>query len=189
MSSHGFSWWIRRQWQNPEAIFRRIGLKPNQVFVDMGCGDGFFTIPAAYIVGENGKVYSLDIDKDAVSAVRERARREGLKNIVTRVGNAEETMFCEGCGDIVFFANDLHDFEDPSKVLSNARRIIKASGRLVDVDWKKKSMLMPGPPLRIRLSETEASNLIKKAGFDIEMVGEVGPYHYIIIAKPVSSKG
>jgi len=160
-----------------------INLKPNQVFADICCSDGFFAIPAAQIVGKNGKVYALDIDKNAISVLKERAKKEELKNIVTTVGNAEETVLCEECGDIVFFANDLHDFRDQSKVLANARRTIKASGRLVDVDWKKKSMLMPGPPPRIRLSETEASNLIKNAGFDIETIGEAGPYHYIIIAK------
>jgi ubiquinone/menaquinone biosynthesis C-methylase UbiE len=188
LSSHGFSWRLRRHWQNPEAILSIVGLKPNQVFMDIGCGDGFFAIPAARIVSEKGRIYALDVDKDAISVVEERAKKEGLKNIVTRVGKAEKTVFCEACGDIIFLADDLHDFEDPSRVLANARRMVKAGGRLVDVDWKKKYMLMPGPPIRIRPSETEASNLIKKAGFEIEIVGEAGPYHYIIIAKTMSSQ-
>ena len=65
--------------------------------------------------------------------------------------------------------------------------MIKPDGRLVDLDWKKKNMTMPGPPLQIRLSEEEASNLIKTNGFEIETIEDVGPYHYIIIAKPTSS--
>lgn len=184
MSSNGFFWWLRKHWQNPEAIFQRIGLKPGHVFMDIGCGGGFFTIPAARIVGPAGKIYGLDIDKDAIIALEDIAQKEGLKNIVTIFGKAEESVFCENCCDIVFLANDLHDFDDPSKVLLNARRMIKSNGRLVDVDWKKKRLLMPGPSLRIRLSEAEASDLIRKAGFGIELVGEAGPYHYLITAKP-----
>ena len=110
--SYGFSWRLRRRWQNPESILGRVGLKPSQVFVDIGCGDGFFTIPAARIVGENGKVYALDIENNAIRAIEDRARKEGLKNIVTTVGKAEETVVCEGCSDMIFFANDLHDFEN-----------------------------------------------------------------------------
>lgn len=47
-------------------------------------------------------------------------------------------------------------------------------------------MSMPGPPLRIRLNEEEASNLIKESGFEVEVVEEAGPYHYLIIAKPIT---
>lgn len=187
LSFNDLVWWLRKHWQNPETILNRIGLKSSQVFMDLGCGNGFFAIPAARIVGENGKIYGLDINKDAIFAFEDRVQKEGLKNIVTIFGKAEESIFCEDCCDIVFLANVLHDFGDPSKVLRNARRMIKTSGRLVDVDWKKKTTLMPRPPLRKRFSEADASSLIRKAGFEIELVGETGPYHYIIIAKPMVS--
>jgi ubiquinone/menaquinone biosynthesis C-methylase UbiE len=185
LSFHGCFERIRRRWQDPEAIFDRIGLKSGFIFVDIGCGNGFFALPASHIVGENGKVYGLDKDDNAISKLRERVRKEGLDNLVLTVGKAEETILCEACADIVFLANDLHDFEKPNKVLINARRMIKPSGRLVDLDWKKKSMTMPGPPLRIRLSEEEASNLIKESGFEVEAAEEAGPYHYLITAKPI----
>jgi ubiquinone/menaquinone biosynthesis C-methylase UbiE len=44
----------RLRWQNPKAILDRIGLKLSSTFVDLGCGEGFFAIPAAQIVGKNG---------------------------------------------------------------------------------------------------------------------------------------
>lgn len=176
---------FRRRWQNPEAILGRIGVKSGLTFMDIGCGEGFFTLPVARMIGENGKVYGLDIDGDAIAALRERARRENLANLTLKVGKAEETIFCEGCADIVFYANVLHDFEDPNKVLANARKMIKLSGKLIDLDWKKKANItMPGPPLRIRLSEKEASNLIEAARFKVEATEKAGPYHYLITAKP-----
>lgn len=185
MSFTGYFEKFRRHWQSPETILDHLGLKSGLTFVDVGCGNGFFAIPAAHIVGESGKVYGLDIDSSAISRLRERARREGLGNLILKVGRAEETILCEGCADIIFLANVLHDLENPNKVLMNARRMIKPSGRLVDLDWKKKTMIMPGPPLRIRLNEKEASNLIETSGFKVEIIEEAGPYHYIIIAKPM----
>ncbi len=185
MAPHKYFDEFRRRWQNPETILTHIGLKPGQTLVDVGCGNGFFAVPATRIVGEGGKVYGLDIDASAIDELRERARREGLSNLVLTVGRAEETVLCDACADVVLMANDLHDFQDPKKALGSARRMVKPSGRLADVDWKKKqATIVPGPPLRVRLSEKEASDLIEASGFEIEAAEEAGPYHYLILAKP-----
>jgi ubiquinone/menaquinone biosynthesis C-methylase UbiE len=152
-------------------------------FVDVGCGDGFFALPAARIVGKEGKVYALDFDAAAIFSLKEKASRSNLKNIETRVGAAEDTVFCESCADIVFFGIVLHDFNDQAKVLKNAVRMIKPSGRLVDLDWKKQSTSF-GPPESIRFSETQAAKLIFQAGFKIEQIRDAGLFHYVITAKP-----
>jgi ubiquinone/menaquinone biosynthesis C-methylase UbiE len=153
------------------------------VFIDIGCGYGFFTIPAAEQVGENGRVYAVDADAEAVEVLKRKAAEKGLKNIVAKAGEAEETVFCDGCVDMVFFSIVLHDFRDPAKVLSNARRMIKPDGVLVNLDWKKKPTAF-GPPLHIRFSQEQAQTLIKQAGFTIESVKEAGSNFYIVTAKP-----
>ena len=130
----------RRKWQSPDSILADIELRAGLTFVDVGCGDGFFALPAARIVGKEGKVYALDFDVVAISSLKEKALRGNLKNIETRVGAVEDTIFCDSCADVSFFGIVLHDFDDPAKVLKNAARMIKPSGRLVDLDWKKQSM-------------------------------------------------
>ena len=177
----------RRKWQNPEAILSGIDVKPGSTFLDIGCGSGFFTIPAAKLVGESGRVYGLDIDREAISRIRQKAESEGLRNLHLEVGKAEEIVLCQACADIVFFGIVLHDFAGPARVLVNARTMLKPDGRLVDLDWKKESMDF-GPPLRIRFNEAEAVQLIEAAGFKIDSVGDNGRYHYLIIAKPVPPK-
>lgn len=173
----------RRRWQDPVAILLDIGLKPGFIFVDVGCGDGFFAIPAAKLVGDRGRVYGVDMDAEAIGRLRKRAEKKGLENLSLKVGEAENTVFCEGCADIVFLGIDLHDFREPHKVLRNTRKMLKLERRLVDLDWKKKPTNL-GPPMSIRLSEKEASELIKDAGFKIDLVKDAGPHHYLIIAKP-----
>jgi hypothetical protein len=61
--------------------------------------------------------------------------------------------------------------------------MIKRSGKLVDLDWKKKTTVF-GPPLRIRFSEEQAQTLITQAGFKVESVRDVGRNYYIVTAKP-----
>ena len=175
----------RRKWQNPEAILNDIGLRPGFTFIDIGCGGGFFALPATRMVGGKGKVYGLDADAQLITGLKEIAAREGLSHLNLTAGKAEESVLCEQCADIVFFGIVLHDFQDPARVLRNARRMVKPNGRLVNLDWKKEPMEL-GPPLKIRFSKEVALRLIKTAGFTVEAVRDSGPYHYLVIAKPQS---
>jgi len=172
----------RRQWQDPEGILTSIGVVPGMVFVDMGCGDGYFALPAARRVGRLGRVYANDINDGAVERLRQRAAQEGLDNLFTDVKEAEETVVCEGCADLVFFGIDLHDFRDPAQVLLNAKKMLRPEGRLADLDWKDQPMAL-GPPLEKRFSIEKARNLIGSAGFRVESVQDAGLYHYLIIAR------
>jgi ubiquinone/menaquinone biosynthesis C-methylase UbiE len=184
MSSHKHSneGTIRRG-HHPEISLESIGLRSGMTFMDIGCGYGFFTLQAASIVGETGKVYAVDIDVSSIDRLKREAAEKGLKNIHTEVGTAEETVFCDECADIVFYSIVLHDFRDPAKVLHNAKRMIKPDGKLVNLDWKKKIMLF-GPPLKIRFSEEQAASFMKQVGFTIESVTSLESNFYIVIAKP-----
>jgi ubiquinone/menaquinone biosynthesis C-methylase UbiE len=172
----------RRKWQDPEAILTRIGVKPGVVFADIGCGGGFFALAAARIVGEKGKVYGLDTNAAAIASLKKQAAEESLRNLHLTVGEAEKTVVCQHCADIVFIGIALHDFQDPARVLANTRNIIKPTGRLVDLDWKKEPSF--GPPRHIRFDEATASRFIQAAGYKIETIQDSGPYHYLIIARP-----
>ena len=171
----------RKTWQDPGTIFSSIGLSTGMVFIDIGCGEGYFSLPAARRVGIGGKVLAADIDPGAVAALRTSAANEGLDNLLADVKAAEETVFCDGCADIVFFGIDLHDFADPKKVLSNAHKMLKPSGRLIDIDWKDEPMDF-GPPQEKRFSVHKAQEMIEAAGFRILSVRDEGPYHYLISA-------
>jgi ubiquinone/menaquinone biosynthesis C-methylase UbiE len=173
----------RRKWQDPEAILAEIGLEPGMVFADLGCGEGFFTLPAARIVGPEGLVYALDIDTEAIELLEQAADEEGLGNVTAVAGEGENAVLCEECADIVFFGTVLHDFTDAAMVLLNARKMIKPAGRLVNLDWKKEQTEL-GPPIEIRFDEDKASRLISEAGFQVEKIQDIGPYHYIVTAKP-----
>ncbi len=173
----------RRKWQDPEVILSGIGLRPGSTFIDIGCGGGFFALPAARIVGEQGKVYGLDVNDGLIADLEKQAAGEGLKNLYLTTGRGEESVICRECADIVFIGIALHDFQDPSKVLENARDMVKPSGRLVNLDWKKEPMKL-GPPLRIRFDQEKAAGLIEAASFTVDTITDSGSYHYLVTARP-----
>ena len=171
----------RRLWQDPDRILSSIGLREGDVFVDIGCGEGFFALPAARRIGTAGRVFALDINSDAIARIREQAAEEGLSQVSAEIKEAEAAVVCEGCADIVFFGNDLHDFSDPGQVIRNARVMLKSTGRLVNLDWKPIPMDI-GPPLEKRLSVAKAESLIESGGLKILSTQDAGPYHYLIQA-------
>jgi ubiquinone/menaquinone biosynthesis C-methylase UbiE len=172
----------RRTWQNPEEILKAIGLNVGQTFIDIGCGEGFFTLPAARIVGQNGRVYAIDTNPQSMAKLQKKAAEAGLDNVFLTVKEAESSMVCEACADFIFFGIVLHDFREPGKVLLNARQMLKPGGRLINLDWKKEPMKL-GPPLEKRFDIGTASALLRKAGFNVEKSENWGPYNYLMTAR------
>ena len=172
----------RRSWYNPEDILQATGLEEGMTFVDVGCGDGFFTFLAAEMVGETGQVFAVDIDKAAIEKLKKKAKELGYNNIKAVVGRAEDTVFCKNCADVVFFGMDLHDFDQIVKVLHNAQLMLDLDGVVADLDWKKIETPM-GPPLEIRLTPINVIEQLQSAGLMGEQTFDVGPYHYLVLAR------
>jgi ubiquinone/menaquinone biosynthesis C-methylase UbiE len=171
----------RRTWQNPEEILMGIGLKAGHTFIDIGCGEGFFSLPAARIVGPTGRVYAIDSSSESMDLLKQKAAAEGLNNISLTVQEAETSIVCQGCADFIFMGIVLHDFHDPHKVLLNAHQMLKPTGKLINLDWKKEPMKL-GPPLEKRFDVAAASAMLLKAGFSIQKSENSGPYTYLVTA-------
>ncbi len=84
--------------------------------------------------------------------------------------------------DLVLFANVLHEVEDKKAFFQEVRRIAKPTAHIVDVDWKK-IQTEYGPPLKERLSEDEAKQVLAQNGFSIIKQIDLGPTHYELIYK------
>ena len=97
--------------------------------MDFGCGEGHYTIPAAKIVGNEGKVYALDKDKDTLAQLIKMVKSKKLKNIVPRntlVGLKNDTV------DVVLFYDVLHymDSEERREIYKKVYNILKTNGLL-----------------------------------------------------------
>ena len=88
--------------RNPYKILERAGLKPGQNVLEVGCGPGFFTIPAAHIVEETGKVYAVDTHPLAIERVQNKIKKAGLKNVSLIHANASDTGIPDQCIDHAF---------------------------------------------------------------------------------------
>src|SRR5262249_50733386 len=58
-----------------------LGLKSGDTAADVGCGDGFYTVPLARSLGPSGRVYAEDISDGQLAKLKQRLAGEGLKNV------------------------------------------------------------------------------------------------------------
>ena len=93
---------IRSVFCDPYKLLRMAGLKHGQKVLEVGCGPGFFTMPAAKIVGEEGVVYAVDVHPLAIERVKEKIEREGMKNVKPMLANASDTGLPDQSIDLAF---------------------------------------------------------------------------------------
>ncbi|HEY7974967.1 MAG TPA: class I SAM-dependent methyltransferase [Ktedonobacterales bacterium] len=138
----------------PEKLLRDLGLSEGMTIADIGCGPGFFTIPAAQIVGPTGMALAADIQGEMLSAVRSRALEHGLANVRIVKTNDREIPIPPGSCDFALLAFTLHEIEHRASFLHRAARALKPGGRLVTLEWDKVEGPV-GPPQEDRISPDE----------------------------------
>jgi predicted methyltransferase len=124
----------REQWQNVDAIFAEMGVRPGASVADIGAGDGFFTSRLARLVGANGRVFAVDIDDAVLARLRKRLQEEGIDNVTIVKGSVDDPKLPDATLDAALIVNAYHEMEQHQLVLAALRRALKPDGRLVIVE-------------------------------------------------------
>jgi ubiquinone/menaquinone biosynthesis C-methylase UbiE len=112
--------------RNPYKILKRSGLQPGQKVLEVGCGPGFFTIPAAKIVGTDGLIYAIDVHPLAIERVKNKIKRAGISNVNAILGNASVTGLPDQSIDLAFMFGLPHIAGGMDSVLTELYRILKS---------------------------------------------------------------
>lgn len=146
----------------PQEIWERLEMEDAAVLVDIGAGTGFFSIPFQKLT-KTGCVFACDISDTMVQWMQENLCPDhpGIKPL-----KMEEAKIPLGdkMADLVFMINLHHELEDPETLLKESCRVLKDSGKIFIVDWKKKEMPQ-GPPLSIRVFPESIEKQLSDAGF------------------------
>lgn len=165
---------------SPDTIFQQIDIKEGMTVADLGCGSGFMTTKAAQIVGEDGMVWAVDVQKESLSEVNSNIKLYGLRNIETLWANIEKVSSLEikeNSVDISLLVQVLHQSKKRSEIFQEARRITKINGKIVVVEWRREEIPM-GVSMELRIGRDQ---LLKEAeGEGLRHVKDlvVGDHHY-----------
>lgn len=169
----------------PEKLLRRLGLRAGDTIADVGSGPGFFTLPAAQIVGAEGHVYAADIQGEMLTAVRSRVSQEGLTNVkLVKTSESSVPIPAESC-DMVLLAFTLNEIEQHASFLHRLARLVKPSGKLVILDWEKHEQ-PEGPPLQDRVAPETLRGDATAAGLEVEKQEELNEHQYLFVLVPLS---
>lgn len=173
----------------PEEVLQKVGLRAEQVLVHLGCGAGFWLIPAAKIVGASGKAIGIDIRPDMLSEVENRARQERLgQTVSTARGDLEReggSTLESNLADFVLIANIIHQ-ADPVKLLTEGRRLLKPDGKVVVVEWDVQASPL-GPPPAQRVAPEDMKKIAASLGLKTKEIFKASEYHYGLILQKTTN--
>ena len=153
---------------DPAVVFRMLDLKKGDVFLDLGCGAGDYSLRAAEIVGESGSIYALDLWPDMLDKICEEGAVRGLKNIHPVVSDIRrEIDIPDSCIDVCLVATVLHTLNDApekTKLYAEIKRVLKPGGKLAIIECKKDDSPF-GPPIHMRISPKELEKELEVPGF------------------------
>jgi len=128
---------FRRRRAPPEARLAEIGLAKGMKVADIGAGYGYFALPAAEMVGEEGRVYAVEPNPKRADEISRRVEESGVKNVEVIVAGAEDLAgIPSGEVDAAISMSSFHHFADPPTALLELRRIVKPGGRVYVRDIK-----------------------------------------------------
>ena len=172
----------RAAWQKPDLIMDALRIAENATVADVGAGSGFFTVRLARRVGPNGVVYAEDIQLPMLESIKRRVTREGLNNVVTRLGTATETNLPKGALDAVLVVDVYQEVDDEAsriRLLRHLADTIKPQGRIGIVNYKP-GQGGPGPEPQRRLDRTVVEAEVRAAG--LRVLDRVTlPFQYLLV--------
>lgn len=164
----------------PEQVVTHLHLKPGDSVGDLGSGSGFFVSALSKAVGEGGRVYAFEIQKQLVEKIAEMSRTEHLQNVEVIWCDVEAERGCklqDGALDAALLANTLFQFTDKATALTEVGRLLRKGGNLFVADWSESFSGM-GPSEGDVITESAAKELCTQHGFAFERTFEVGAHHY-----------
>ncbi|HYE59761.1 MAG TPA: methyltransferase domain-containing protein [Candidatus Kapabacteria bacterium] len=169
---------------DPHQLFDKAHLRAGMHVADLGCGrTGHVVFPASVVVGEHGILYAVDILKDALEAVKKRARLENLLNVHTVWADLErvgKTAIPSQSIDVAFLINMLAKVRDRHSVLEETKRLLKEKARCVIVDWMRSDL--PFAPREQHLVDfSEIKEWGRSHGFAVQEEFTAGKFHKGIV--------
>lgn len=165
---------------NPEDNIKALGIYEGMIIADLGAGTGAYTLPLAEKVGETGRVYAVEVQKDFLTNIKNEATARGLKNIELLWGDIERlggTKIKDEGVDAVVVSNVLFQAEDKPGLFRETRRILKIGGKLLLIDWSD-SFNNLGPSPAMVTTKEQARALCEAEGFVFKSEISAGEHHY-----------
>lgn len=178
----GAPWLVRESRQREEdcqKMLAALGVKPGMAVCDLGCGNGFYTLQLAEMVGEEGKVFAVDIQPEMLSLMEKRAKPGELDNVKLVLGTLVDPDLPKSSCDIILLVDVYHEFSHPVHMLSKIREALKPEGRVVLVEFRLED---PEVPIKLlhKMSKEQMNREMKANGFKLAKEYDDLPWQHMM---------
>jgi ubiquinone/menaquinone biosynthesis C-methylase UbiE len=170
----------RAAWQKPQELVAALRLQPGQRVADLGAGTGYFSRLLSAAVGADGTVFAVELEPNLVTHLRDRAEREGTRNVVPVLASAGDPRLPVGLLDVVLIVDTYHHVDDRITYFRSLRRALSPSGRVAIVDWHKRPLPV-GPEMEHKLARETVVEEMTEAGYRLVDEPSMLPYQYFLV--------
>jgi ubiquinone/menaquinone biosynthesis C-methylase UbiE len=178
----GAAWLIRHKRDREEASVKMraaLDVKPGMTVCDMGCGNGYHTLPLAKAVGEAGKVYAVDIQPEMLRMLDEKTQQEKVTNITPILGAEADPKLPDGSCDLILMVDVYHEFSQPGVMLQAMKKALKPGGQLVLVEFRSEDPEVPIKPEH-KMSKAQIEKELTANGYELSRSYEELPWQHMV---------
>lgn len=181
----GAEWLIRNEREREERcslLLDNLGLRTGMTVCDMGCGNGFYALPIAKLLGPRGRVLAVDIQPEMLFLMRERMELEGVNNITPILGSVADPYLPESTVDLVMLVDVYHEFGFPEEMLAAIRKSLKPDGRVVLVEFRAEDDDVPIKPEH-KMTKKQVNRELIANGFKLDSEFDELPWQHVMFFK------
>lgn len=171
----------RDSWQKPDLVINFLGDISAKTVVDVGSGSGYFSFR---LVNAGANVIAADVDPGFLKMIKEKQEKYDIDQgrLTTKLIENSELNINSNSADIIFLVNVYHHISDRVDYFSSVNSKLKEHGKIVIVDFYKKTLPI-GPSKNHKISSEVVLNELDAAGYkSIDIDTELLEYQYIITA-------
>ncbi len=145
----GAEWLIRDTREREERcslLLANLGIKTGMTVCDMGCGNGFYAVEIAKMVGPQGKVLGVDIQPEMLELMKKRAEERNVDNVTPILGTLADPKLPAGQIDLILCVDVYHEFSHPVHMLAAMRKALAPTGLVALVEFRAEDPNVPIKP-------------------------------------------
>ncbi|MBI1249186.1 methyltransferase domain-containing protein [bacterium] len=186
----GAPWLIRESRQREEdcaMMLKNLGIEPGMTVCDMGCGNGFYSLQMAQMVGKEGKVLAVDIQREMLRLLHARADEQGIKNIEPILGKIDDPKLPKGEVDLILCVDVYHEFSHPEEMLTVMRDSLKPNGMVVLLEYRMEDPNVPIKTLH-KMTKKQIAKEYEANGFELAKEFDGLPWQHMMFYKRADNK-
>jgi len=171
----------------PSVVTTNFHLREGDIVADYGAGSGYFVEALSQAVGETGRVYACEIQRELVEKIGNLVRTKGIGNtdpVWCDIEVARGIKIADDTLDAAVLINTFFQVEDKATTLHEICRTLRSGGKFIVVDWSESFNGLGPQPDQI-VSSNDAKALIESNGFSFDREFDAGDHHYGLAFKKI----